>query len=482
LAERRQSAAARRDLNAMTRQIRFNAFDMNCVGHQSPGLWAHPRDRSWQYKDLEYWSELAQLLERGKFDGLFIADVLGVYDVYRGNLDAALRHSTQIPVNDPLQLVPAMAMVTKHLGFGLTASLSFEHPYTFARRLSTLDHLTKGRAGWNIVTSYLDSGAKNIGLGGQASHDDRYDVADEYLEVCYKLWEGSWADGAVLRDCERRIFTDPTKVRPIAHEGRYFKVPGVHLSEPSPQRTPVLYQAGASSRGQRFAGQHAECVFVATPSKPVLKKTVAAIRQSVAAAGRDPHGVLIFNLQTAIVDESDAKAKAKFEDYRQYIDLDGALALGSGWMGIDFGAYKLDEPLRHIKTNAVQSSVDAFSSADPGRVWTARELAEWIGIGGLGPVLVGGPQTVADLMQEWVEDTDVDGFNLAYAVTHETFEDIVEHLVPELQKRGAYKDDYANGTLREKLFGEGPRLPDSHPGARYRDLSAGDGRALSAAE
>ena len=129
----------------------------------------------------------------------------------------------------------------ENLGFGLTASLSFEHPYTFARRLSTLDHLTKGRAGWNIVTSYLDSGAKKIGLGGQSAHDDRYNIADEYMEVCYKLWEGSWEDDAVLRDRTRRIFTDPAKVHPIRHDGRYFKVPGVHLSEPSPQRTPVLY-------------------------------------------------------------------------------------------------------------------------------------------------------------------------------------------------------------------------------------------------
>jgi alkanesulfonate monooxygenase SsuD/methylene tetrahydromethanopterin reductase-like flavin-dependent oxidoreductase (luciferase family) len=177
----------------MTRQIHFNAFDMNCVGHQSPGLWAHPRDRSWQYKDLEYWTDLAKLLERGRFDGVFIADVLGVYDVFRGDLDTALRVSTQIPVNDPLQLVPAMALVTQHLGFGVTASISFEHPYTFARRISTLDHLTKGRAGWNIVTSYLESGARNIGLSNQSQHDDRYEVADEYMEVVYKLWEGSWA-------------------------------------------------------------------------------------------------------------------------------------------------------------------------------------------------------------------------------------------------------------------------------------------------
>jgi long-chain alkane monooxygenase len=183
-----------------------------------------------------------------------------------------------------------------------------------------------------------------------------------------------------------------------------------------------------------------------------------------------------------IVDETDAKAKAKYEDYKQYIDLDGALALGSGWMGIDFGAYRLDEPLRHIKTNAVQSSVDAFSSADPSKVWTVRELAEWIGIGGLGPLIVGGPATVADELQAWVEETDVDGFNLAYAVTHETFADIVEHLVPELQRRGAYRREYTSGTLREKLFGGGSRLPETHPAARYRDLDAVSGQGRAAAE
>jgi alkanesulfonate monooxygenase SsuD/methylene tetrahydromethanopterin reductase-like flavin-dependent oxidoreductase (luciferase family) len=180
------------------REIRLNAFDMNCVGHQSPGLWAHPRDRSWQYKDLEYWVDLARLLERGKFDGLFIADVLGVYDVLNGNGDAAIRQATQVPVNDPLALITPMALVTEHLGFGLTASLSFEHPYPFARRLSTLDHLTKGRVGWNIVTSYLESGARNIGQKAQTDHDARYDYADEYLEVVYKLLEGA---GRMARCC-----------------------------------------------------------------------------------------------------------------------------------------------------------------------------------------------------------------------------------------------------------------------------------------
>jgi FMN-dependent oxidoreductase (nitrilotriacetate monooxygenase family) len=455
----------------MSREIRLNAFDMNCVGHQSPGLWRHPRDKSWTYKDMDYWVHLAKTLERGKFDGLFIADVLGVYDVLNGNVDAALRHSAQVPVNDPLQSIPTMAYVTEHLGFGLTASLSFEHPYTFARRISTLDHLTKGRVGWNIVTSYLNSGALNIGQTAQTKHDDRYDLAEEYLEICYKLWEGSWEDDAVVRDRLAGIFTHPEKVHPIRHSGKHFTVPGIHLSEPSPQRTPVLYQAGASSRGKDFAGEHAECIFVAAPSKPVLKRYVGNVREAAERAGRNPRDILAFNLQTVILGETDAEAKKKFDEYRRYASFEGAQALISGWTGIDFGQFSPDEPLRHRHTNAVQSAVETFTTIDPDKVWSVREMADWVGVGGFGPVFVGSPQTVADLLQEWVEDTDVDGFNLAYAVTPESFEDAVDLLVPELQKRGVYKTEYRQGTLREKLFSNGPRLVAPHPGAGYRDLS-----------
>ncbi len=195
----------------MTKKISFNAFEMNCIAHQSPGLWRHPQDRSVEYKDLEYWTDLAQILERGFFDGIFIADVLGIYDVYHQSAEHALTGAVQVPVNDPLQIVPAMAAVTKHLGFGVTTSISFEHPYPFARRISTLDHLTKGRVGWNIVTSYLESGSKNLGLKTQVNHDNRYDIADEYLEVLYKLWEGSWEEGSVLRDRESGIFADHKK-------------------------------------------------------------------------------------------------------------------------------------------------------------------------------------------------------------------------------------------------------------------------------
>lgn len=454
----------------MSRQIHFNAFEMNCVGHQSPGLWKHPRDRSWQYKDLEYWTDLAKILEKGIFDGIFIADVIGYYDVYKGSNYHALQQAAQIPVNDPLQLAAPIAMVTEHLGIGITASTSFEHPYTFARRLSTADHHSKGRVGWNIVTSYLESGAKNIGEGGLRRHDNRYDVAHEYVEVLYKLLEGSWEEDAVVRDRQRGIFTHPEKVHEIGHKGKYFDVPGYHLCEPSPQRTPVLYQAGASGAGKAFAAGHAECVFVASPIKSVLKDYVADVRRQAAAAGRDPRKLKVYNLVTIIVDETDAKAQAKFEEYQKFSSYDGALVFLSGWSGIDFGQYAPTDLVKKVETNAIVSVVDHLTNG--GKAWTIDELARWGGIGGLGPVFVGSPSTVADILQQWVEETDVDGFNLAYGVAHETFEDVVGYLVPELQRRGVYPTAYKPGTLREKLFGDGPYLPDNHPAARYRDIEA----------
>ena len=176
----------------MAKEILFNAFDMNCVGHQSCGLWRHPRDRSAEYTSMKYWQDLARTLERGLFDGIFLADVTGIYDVYNNSPDAALRSASQVPTNDPFTLVPVMAAVTEHLCFGITGSIPYEPPYSFARRISSLDHLTEGRIGWNIVTGYLNSAAKGVGKAAQTAHDTRYDIAAEYMTLVYKLWEGSW--------------------------------------------------------------------------------------------------------------------------------------------------------------------------------------------------------------------------------------------------------------------------------------------------
>jgi long-chain alkane monooxygenase len=453
----------------MPRQIRLNAFDMACIGHQAPGLWTHPDDRSDTYNTLEYWTELARILERGKFDALFLADVLGIYDVYKASPSTALEQAVQVPVNDPLMSISAMAAVTKNLGFGVTCALSYELPYPFARRMTTLDHLTKGRMGWNIVTGYLDSAARGMGMSQQVDHDGRYDIAEDYMQAVYKLWEASWEDGAVLRDRHGRRFADASKIHRILHEGPHFKVDAIHLCEPSPQRTPVLFQAGASKRGRDFGARHAECIFINGPSKQVVAPIVADLRARAAAAGRDPRDLVIFCMMTVITDTTPKAARDKYQDYLSHASEEGALALMSGWTGLDFGSMSPDQVVRFDdRANAQTSALEAFTTADPNRTWTVRDIARHTAIGGRSPVLIGSAEEIADELRAWVEETDVDGFNLTYVLTPGSFKDIADLVVPELQSRGLFKHDYAPGTFREKLFGRGPRLPATHPAASVR--------------
>ena len=446
------------------KQILLNAFNMNCVGHINHGLWTHPRDTSSQYKTLEYWTELAQLLERGLFDGLFIADIVGVYDIYQDSVDVTLKESIQLPVNDPLLLVSAMAAVTRHLGFGLTANLTYEAPYLFARRLSTLDHLTRGRVGWNIVTGYLDSAAKAMGLTQQVEHDRRYDQADEYLEVLYKLWEGSWEDDAVVKDRERRIYAQPEKVHKVQHEGEFYRVQGYHLCEPSPQRTPLLFQAGSSARGLQFAGRHAECVFISGQNKQATRVQVDKVRDAARAAGRDPQAVKVFMGITVIVAATEAQAWAKHDEYLSYASAEAGVAHFAASTAIDFARYELDEPIQYVKGNAIESATKTLQNND----WTRRKLLDQHALGGRYITLVGDPEQVADELEAWIAETGLDGFNLTRTVTPESYVDFIDLVIPVLQARGSYKTAYAQGTLREKVFGQGPGLPEGHAGFSYK--------------
>ena len=458
----------------MPREIHLNAFAMSCAGHQSPGLWRHPDDQSFRYPDLEYWTELAKLLESACFDSLFIADVLGIYDVYGGSPDAAIRAGVQVPNLDPVCAVSAMAAVTEHLGFGVTVSLTYEQPYSFARRMTSLDHLTKGRVSWNIVTSYLDSAARNLGLERQLDHEERYELGEEFLEVCYRLWEGSWEDEAVVRDAGGGVFADPAKVHPIGHHGKHFHVPDAFLAAPSPQRTPVLFQAGASSRGRRFAATHAEAVFVNAANPMQLKRLVDSIRAEAQLMGRDPRSVKIFAIMTAIAGRTDEDALAKLAEYRSYGDREGALALFGGWTGIDAAAHAPDEPLRKVESQGMRSVVDLMTDGSHDRDWTWADIADDLGLGGRGPVIAGSGPTVADQLESWVDESGVDGFNFAYAVSPGTFQDLAEYVVPELQARGRVRTRYPGSTLRESLYGAGQRrLREDHPAFRYTWAAAG---------
>jgi long-chain alkane monooxygenase len=448
--------------------VRFNAFQMNTPSHQSPGLWRHPRSDSAEYASARYWVELAQLLEAGGFDAIFLADVLGAYDVYGGNLDAALKHGVQLPLNDPLALVPLIAHATTRLGIGVTAAVTYEHPYTFARRMSTLDHLSGGRVGWNIVTGYLDSAARNLGQERQLGHDARYDLADEYLDVVYNLWEQSWDEDAVVRDRERGVYTDPSRVHPINHRGAYYTVPGIHLCEPSPQRTPFLYQAGASTRGLAFAARHAEATFVSGPTKGIVGRYVDSARAAVQAAGRDPAALRVYAQALVVVGATEGEAQARLREYEEFIDIEASLTLLSGWTGVDFSRYGLDDTVDYIDTEAGRSALASLSVADPSRRWTVREAARFIGLGGRGPVIVGDAAQVADQLIAWLDETGIDGFNLAFALPYEDMQGVVELVVPELKRRGRYRDDKGSATLREQLLGAGPRLAPDHPGRQVR--------------
>lgn len=439
---------------------------MNCVGHIQQGLWTHPRDHSAEYRNLDHWVDLARTLEQGLFDGLFLADVLGVYDVYGGSPGPALHHAVQVPVCDPLLLVSAMAHATQHLGFGVTVNLSYEPPFPFARRMSTLDHLTRGRIGWNIVTGYLDSAARAMGLEQQLAHDDRYDVADDYMQVVYKLWEGSWADDAVRMDRSSGVYADADRVRAVRHTGPHYRMEGMHLCEPSPQRTPMLYQAGSSGRGRQFASANAECVFLNGQAKSGVRAIVDDVRAGAVRQGRGPSDILAFVGATVIVAETDALADAKLADYRRYASGEAALVHASASMGIDLDAYTMDEPIRVVETQAIVSNLEAVASSAP--VMTKRKLLDRMVLGSRQSPIVGSAARVADKLTEWVRETDVDGFILSRTVTPECFVDFIEFVVPELQKRGVYKEAYASGSLRAKLFGAGDRLPATHPAAAHR--------------
>ena len=446
----------------MKREIRFNAFDMACVGHIQQGMWTHPRDRSAEYLSLEYWMGLARLLEEGLFDGLFLADVLGIYDVHGGNGDAAIRNAVQVPLLDPMLIVPAMAAATRHLGFGVTCNLAWESPALMARRFSTLDHLTKGRIGWNIVTGYLDSAARAMGLDRQMAHDDRYDLADEYMEILYRLWEESWAADAVKRDRAAGIYADPARVKRITHQGRQYRLDAPHLVEPSPQRTPVLYQAGASDRGRGFAAQHAECVFLNGGPKPHVAKLVADLRARAA-----PRPIRIFVGATLIIGRTRAEAEAKLAEYRQHASIEGALAHASASLGIDLARFAPDDELPEAgQSQAIRSNVEALRAAAPRA--TKRALIDRMVLGSRQPPIVGSVEEVADELIAWMDQADVDGFNLSRTVTPECLEDVVRLLVPALQERGRYKRAYRPGTYREKLFGAGPLLAAPHPAAGFR--------------
>ncbi|KAF2164473.1 hypothetical protein M409DRAFT_67965 [Zasmidium cellare ATCC 36951] len=460
----------------------LNAFSMSTPGHVSAGLWAHPRNRIKDITDIQYWVDLAKILD-GNFHGLFLADMLGIYDVYKGprNIDPALPGGAQFPQTDPFVAIPAMAAVTKSLSFGVTASTTYEHPFLLARRFSTLDHLTNGRVAWNIVTSFLDSAARNLGLDAQVAHGERYQIAHEYVEVMYKLLEGSWRDDAVQKnDPLSRQYAVPGRVRRIDHVGKYFKVAGPNTVEPSRQRMPFIFQAGASTAGKPFAASTAEAMFIPGMDTDTVRKTATEIHELGRSIGRDPDSIRLIVGMLVIVDETDELARKKYEELLSWADLEGSLALFAGWTGYDLGPFDDDHNLEFGAPGGITSVVSAWKATIPGSDnirWTKKRVAAELALGGPHPKVIGSPTTVVNELQRWIDETGIDGFNLSHAISPGTFEDFIKWVIPELKKRGVFWDpaEAEGKTMRENYLadGKGPRLRPDHPGSKYK-WSSGD--------
>lgn len=449
----------------MTRPFIYNAFVNLSPSHHSHGYWRTPEGQvQFKYQDLDTWVETAKTLERGKFDAIFFTAAAGVRDAYQNSPNAAIRNAVQFPQLDPSSIVSALAHATEHLGFALTSNIIQLHPFEFARRIASLDHLTQGRIAWNIVTSYLNNGARNFGFTQLTEHDERYIRADEYVDVVFKLLEGSWDDGAVLHDIEAGAYYDPEKVHRIRHEGTYYQVEGPHIVEPSPQRTPVLFQAGASESGRDFAAATAETTFLPSRTPEQAQNDLVDVRRRAALVGRAPEHIRAIVHLSPVIGSTEEEALRKRDYLKDNLSLEGLQVFYSGELGFDLSEIDPTTRLRDLrKSNANRGSLRAFIESSPHQDATLEELLRESVSG----QLAGTPEQIADAIESW-RPSGIAGFNVVPVTSLGWWDEFVDHVVPVLQRRGLLQREYATGTLRNKLFGQGDHLPDDHRARAYR--------------
>ena len=417
------------------------------------------------YTDVGFWTDLASSLEAGGFTGLFFADAYNVADNYRGSVDPAVRRGEQVPENDPLPLLSALAAATDRLGLVATASTSLYPPYLLAKKLSTIDDLSDGRLGWNVVTSAGRLEFANV-VGEYLPHDERYDRAEEFLEVCYALWESSWDDDAVVEDAETGTYADPDAVSFVDHVGDHYDVPGPHMCAPTPQRTPVLFQAGQSDRGRDVAARHAEATFSFHLSREGFASYADDVARRAAGAGRPRDSYALYPAITPYVAPTTAAAENARDRVADAIDPETGLVRLSNHLNHDYAQYDRDAPLEAIDAEGIRGALEAFSNDD--REWTVGEAGVRYARYPAAE-LVGTPEAVADELERW-SAAGADGFVILAPVVPRTFDDVCRYLVPELRDRGLLPDrgdpaDATATTLRERLFGR-ERVAESHPAAR----------------
>jgi len=427
-------------------------FVQHGVNSHATGMWRHPKDKiNWDWTKPAYWQHMAQTMERGLFDAMFIADELAPYNNWEGSSDATVKYAVQCPVHEPSTIVPIITTATKHLGVGVTLSTAFEHPYSMVRRLSSLDHLSSGRVAWNIVSSYSKSEWDAYGAD-MTARSGRYERMEEYMELCYQLWD-SWSPDAIVADRESGIYADISKVKEVHFDGEFFRSHGRSFVAPSPQGRPVLWQAGSSDRGRDFAAKHAEAIFAVYPNVDRMREYSADLTNRLETRfNRKPGSVKkIYGVQT-VVGLTRSEAQEKYERIRECIPLEGALAWISGHFGPDFSKYKLDDIVQNIEIPGIQGLFDSIIYAKGGAPVTVKEAA-LIYAEGMGmPRLIGTAADIADQLEHFLDEGGADGFMLAATYTPGCFEEFADLVVPELQRRGRFRTEYAGPTLRENLL------------------------------
>ncbi len=426
------------------RQLHLGAFmrpvSIHTGAWRYPGAWS---DANFNWPRLKY---LAQKLEQGRFDAFFMADHLAVLNMPV----EALRRSATVTSFDPSTLLPALAAVTEHIGLIATGSTTFDAPFHVARRFAALDHLSGGRAGWNIVTTSNPDAALNFGLDDHMEHDERYRRAREFYDVVTGLWD-SWADDAFVRDVEAGVFVDPARMHVLGHKGKYFSVRGpLNVARPV-QGWPVIVQAGSSEAGRQLAAETAEAVFASMSNLEDGRKLYADIKGRMPKVGRDPEHLKMLPACFVVVGDTDAEARAKRELLDSMVNYESSIASLSIALGVDASKFDPDGPLPEIPpTNASHTSrARAISEAARDNL-TVRQLALRLG-GYSGLAMVGTPATIADTMEEWIETRGSDGFNIMFPFLPAGLDDFVDKVVPELQRRGLFRREYEGTTLREHL-------------------------------
>ncbi|MFN6553126.1 LLM class flavin-dependent oxidoreductase [Mycolicibacterium septicum] len=417
------------------------------------GSWRHPATEH-GYLDASYYAKLGRQLEEGCFDLMFFDDRLAMPGIYGGSVAEAVRYGAR-PVKLDLSVVlGVLAQTTSHIGLGATYSTTYYAPFHVARTFATLDHLSRGRAAWNVVTSVNDSEAQNFGLDTHLGHDERYDRADEFLDVVAGLWD-TWEDGAIEHNRVSGHYADPAKVHELGHVGQYFSARGPLTVPRTPQGRPVILQAGSSGRGREFASRWADLIFTGDPGIDVARSHYTDQKQRIADSGRDPASVRICPMAYAVVGETESHAKEREDMFlNDLVDPMASLTLLSELMNYDFAQHDLDDPVTDEligSVSGIRGLVQNLRAHIGGDTVTVRDLAGHRATLLQGPRFVGTGKQVADQMEEWFTSGACDGFVMAATHSPGSYEDFVRMVVPELQHRGLFRTAYSGSTLRDHL-------------------------------